>query len=156
MTLRCDLASLGAISDVEELIERETKGSKAVRCRFCRVPLELVLNISNSAPLPSVRTSTVKASAGVLSHEAFSGATYFKPLSQSHLKSTSKGTLETREMEMDCTKSTGQVAQYSGMVIGIIALLKFKDFLTDKALFFVSMESLECFVCEASFEPSSN
>lgn len=119
---KCDLASLGAISDVEGLIERETKGSKSVRCRFCRVPLELVLNASNSA-LPSSRTSTAKASAGVLSHESFSGAPYFKSLPQSQLKSTSKGTLERREKGIYCT---GQDAQYSETGhLGSIASMSF-------------------------------
>lgn len=129
---KCDLASLGAISDVEDLIDRETKGSKAVRCKFCKVPLELVLNISNSAAIPSVTTSTVKAFAGVLSHEACSGSAYLRPSFKSSMKPTSRGTLETRELDVNCAKSVlkqqGQDAVNSEThSLGSIASLSFSS-----------------------------
>lgn len=102
---KCDLASLGSISDVEDLIERETGGSKAVRCRFCRVPLDLVLNLSNYEAFPLVTVAMTEAFDGVLSHESYSGSPYFRPSIQSDGVPTSKGTLKKRNIDMVCASS---------------------------------------------------
>eukprot|EP00897_Mesotaenium_endlicherianum_P006259 jgi/Mesen1/5661/ME000286S04873 len=69
---KCDLVSLGQVADVEDVVEAHTPGSKAVRTRFCRVPLELILDVTPvqlSAPLGATMANT---SEGVLSHEAAS------------------------------------------------------------------------------------
>ncbi|KAI5062940.1 hypothetical protein GOP47_0021487 [Adiantum capillus-veneris] len=99
---KCDLATLGTISDVEDWIERETKGSKAVRCRFCRVPLDLVLNIVNLERKPSSSTASVKAFDGVLSHEAFSGSAYYKPSIYESSEPPNSGSSESKSLDMNC------------------------------------------------------
>lgn len=97
---KCDLATLGTISDVEDLIERETKGSKAVRCRFCRVPLDLVLNLSNLEPKPSSAGASITAFEGVVSHEACSGSAFHKPSSYASNEPTDKVSLETQNVDV--------------------------------------------------------
>ncbi|CAM6094767.1 unnamed protein product [Calypogeia fissa] len=66
---KCDLASLGEISDAEDRVEQATLGTKAVRCRFSNVPLDLVLNVTLPDPAPSLGTTTANSSEGFLSHE---------------------------------------------------------------------------------------
>ncbi|GAQ81396.1 hypothetical protein KFL_000790210 [Klebsormidium nitens] len=65
---KCDLVSLAGVSDVEDRVEALTGGTKAVRCRYSRVPLELVLNIDIRHATTDVALATNGAS-GYLSHE---------------------------------------------------------------------------------------
>lgn len=67
---KCDLASLGAISEAEDRVEQATEGTKATRCRFSNVPLDLVLNITLPDPPQILATTTANTSEGFLSHEA--------------------------------------------------------------------------------------
>lgn len=62
------MASLGQISDAEDLLEGLTGGAKVVRTQFCRVPLDLVIDCSKIEALNAVEeVSSVPA---VLSHES--------------------------------------------------------------------------------------
>ncbi|KAJ7530832.1 hypothetical protein O6H91_14G021100 [Diphasiastrum complanatum] len=74
---KCDLASLGAISDVEDRVEDLTGGTKAIRCRFCNVPLDLVLNITMLIN-PTLATTTANTAVGIISHETLSTAPLLK------------------------------------------------------------------------------
>jgi G3E family GTPase len=65
---RCDLVSLGSVSAVEDRIEAVTGGTKAVRCRYSRIPLELVLNIDVQQDA-SETAQAANNSSGYLSHE---------------------------------------------------------------------------------------
>lgn len=68
MFCRCDLVSLAGVADVEDRVEALTGGTKAVRCRYSRVPLELVLNIDVRHATTDVANASNGAS-GYLSHE---------------------------------------------------------------------------------------
>ncbi|GBG60429.1 hypothetical protein CBR_g5605 [Chara braunii] len=64
---KCDLASLGTISDVEDKVEAEIGNVRVVRCRFAQVPLPLVVDVIEAvSPAPS---SMSNDDAGVMSHE---------------------------------------------------------------------------------------
>ncbi|XP_077250980.1 uncharacterized protein LOC143890258 [Tasmannia lanceolata] len=65
---KCDLATLGQISDAEDIIEGLTGGAKVVRSQFCKVPLELVIDFSKIEVQPEPKED-INAPA-VLSHEA--------------------------------------------------------------------------------------
>ncbi|KAH7292572.1 hypothetical protein KP509_29G075300 [Ceratopteris richardii] len=91
---KCDLATLGTISDVEDLIEGATDGCRAVRCRFCRVPLNLVLNLSNLQPKPSSSMKTVQTLGGVVSHETCSQKDHYTTFPQARNGTEKSGFLE--------------------------------------------------------------
>ncbi|KAL2653237.1 hypothetical protein R1flu_021365 [Riccia fluitans] len=67
---KCDLVSLGMISDAEDRVEEATGGTKAVRCRFVNVPLDLVLNVLLPEVSATLATSFANTSIGFVSHEA--------------------------------------------------------------------------------------
>ncbi|XP_039143663.1 P-loop guanosine triphosphatase YjiA-like [Dioscorea cayenensis subsp. rotundata] len=66
---KCDLATLGQISDAEDILERLTGNAKVVRSQFCKVPLDLVIDCSKieALSLPEEECNSVLP---VLSHEA--------------------------------------------------------------------------------------
>ncbi|BBM99520.1 hypothetical protein MPTK1_1g21820 [Marchantia polymorpha subsp. ruderalis] len=67
---KCDLVSLRIISDAEDRVEEATGGTKAVRCRFSNVPLDLILNVTVSKPTPTLASSFANSAVGFVSHEA--------------------------------------------------------------------------------------
>lgn len=69
ISCRCDLATLGQISDAEDILERLTGNAKVVRSQFCKVPLDLVIDCSKieALSLPEEECNSVLP---VLSHEA--------------------------------------------------------------------------------------
>lgn len=75
---KCDLAALSTISDVEDLIEKETGGTKAIRCRFCKVPLDLVMDMPIPVNFSPLTATTAETTFGVLSHETISNSVYFR------------------------------------------------------------------------------
>lgn len=79
---KCDLATLGQISDAEDILEELTAGAKVVRSQFCKVPLDLVIDCSRLQALDAVKEEV--SAPGVLSHEslpkmAFRNNAYGKP-----------------------------------------------------------------------------
>ncbi|KAL5997513.1 hypothetical protein ACLOJK_008443 [Asimina triloba] len=64
---KCDLATLGQISDAEDILDKLTGGAKIVRSQFCKVPLELVIDFSRSAPQPVLQEEA--STPAFLSHE---------------------------------------------------------------------------------------
>lgn len=71
---RCDLATLGQLSDAEDILERLTVGAKVVRSQFCKVPLDLVIDCSNIEALNAVNEEY--SAPGVLSHESLPKMTF--------------------------------------------------------------------------------
>lgn len=71
---KCDLATLGQVSDAEDILEGLTGGAKVVRSQFCKVPLDLVLDCSNIEALNAVNEEY--SAPGVLSHESLPKMTF--------------------------------------------------------------------------------
>lgn len=71
---RCDLATLGQISDAEDIIEELTGGAKIVRSQFCKVPLDLVLDFGKIEAQPEVKEDV--SVPAILSHEALPKMTF--------------------------------------------------------------------------------
>ncbi|XP_078428472.1 uncharacterized protein LOC144700802 isoform X2 [Wolffia australiana] len=71
---KCDLASLGQISDAEDALESLSGGARVVRCQFCRVPLEIIIDCSKTESLTITKKETANIS--FLSHESFSKPTF--------------------------------------------------------------------------------
>ncbi|XP_020270804.1 uncharacterized protein LOC109845989 [Asparagus officinalis] len=71
---KCDLATLGQVSDDEDILEGLTGGAKVVRSQFCKVPLDLVIDCSNIQALTAVNEEYTAP--GVLSHESLPKATF--------------------------------------------------------------------------------
>ncbi|KAL4191754.1 hypothetical protein AMTRI_Chr07g82200 [Amborella trichopoda] len=71
---KCDLANLGQISNAEDIIEEQARGVKVVRSQFCKVPLDLVIDVSRHVPPPTI--SDKISIPGVLSHEALPRMTF--------------------------------------------------------------------------------
>ncbi|KAJ0962637.1 hypothetical protein J5N97_027759 [Dioscorea zingiberensis] len=65
---KCDLATLGQISDAEDILEKLTGCAKVVRSQFCKVPLDLVIDCSKieALSLPEEGNNVLP----ILSHEA--------------------------------------------------------------------------------------
>lgn len=71
---RCDLATLGQVSDAEDILEKLTGGAKVVRSQFCKVPVDLVIDCSKIEALNAVNEEY--SAPGVLSHEALPRMTF--------------------------------------------------------------------------------
>lgn len=71
---KCDLATLGQISDAEDIIEELTGGAKIVRSQFCRVPLDLVIDFGKIEAQPEVKEDV--SVPAILSHEALPKMTF--------------------------------------------------------------------------------
>ncbi|WOL06974.1 hypothetical protein Cni_G15709 [Canna indica] len=65
---KCDLATLGQISNAEDILEGLTGGAKVVRSQFCRVPLDLVIDCTKLQALNAKKENETVP--GVLSHES--------------------------------------------------------------------------------------
>ncbi|XP_068669095.1 uncharacterized protein [Aristolochia californica] len=71
---KCDLATLGQISDAEDTLEALTGGAKVVRSQFCKVPLDLVIDLSTADPQPMVKEDA--SAPPFLSHETLPQMTF--------------------------------------------------------------------------------
>ncbi|KAG9447981.1 hypothetical protein H6P81_014109 [Aristolochia fimbriata] len=70
---KCDLATLGQISDAENALESLTGGAKVVRSQFCKVPLDLVIDFSKADSQLAVQDAVTLP---FLSHEALPQMTF--------------------------------------------------------------------------------
>lgn len=68
------MATLGQISDAEDIIEELTGGAKIVRSQFCRVPLDLVIDFGKIEAQPEVKEDV--SVPAILSHEALPKMTF--------------------------------------------------------------------------------
>lgn len=71
---KCDLATLGQISDAEDILEELTGGAKVVRSQFCKVPLDLVIDFGKTEAQPEVQEDA--NTPAILSHEALPKMTF--------------------------------------------------------------------------------
>lgn len=71
---KCDLATLGQVSDADDILERLTGGAKVVRSQFCKVPLDLVIDCSRMEATNMINEEYTAP--GVLSHESLPKMTF--------------------------------------------------------------------------------
>lgn len=68
------MATLGQISDAEDILEELTGGAKIVRSQFCKVPLDLVIDFGKIEAQPEVKVDI--SAPAFLSHEALPKMTF--------------------------------------------------------------------------------